>query len=122
MTNWLLVSMIVLLSACADLLSTAGMRRHGKVEDLGPTGVARLLRTLSRNAYVLGGLIANAFGFFTLMALLSVANVSFAVPATAGSFVIETALAKLILKEDVHWQRWVGACIIAIGVGLLALP
>jgi uncharacterized membrane protein len=48
--------------------------------------------------------------------------VSFAVPATAGSIVLETVLAKLILKEDVRWQRWFGAVVVACGVALLALP
>lgn len=120
--KWLLVGIIIACNSCADLMNTAGMRRNGKVEDLGPKGVARLVRALVRNRYVLGGIAANAVGFFTLLSLLSVANVSFAVPATAGSFVIETGLAKALLKEDVHWQRWLGACVIACGVALLALP
>jgi len=121
MTKWLLVGLIVACNCCADLLNTAGMRRYGQVDDLRPKGIARLVRSLSRNRYVLGGIVANAVGFFALMSLLSVANLSFAVPATAGSFVLETGLAKTILKEDVHWQRWLGAAVIACGVALLAL-
>jgi drug/metabolite transporter (DMT)-like permease len=103
-------------------MNTAGMRRHGAVEDLRPSGIARLIRALVRNRFVLGGILANAVGFFTLMSLLSIANVSFAIPATAGSFVLETGLAKVILKEDVHWQRWLGASVVACGVALLAWP
>jgi len=122
MNRWLLVAVIVAFNACADLMDTAGMRRNGAVADLGPKGIARLVHALIRNRYVLGGIAANAAGFFALMALLSVANVSFAVPATAGSFVVETGLAKLLLNEDVHWQRWLGALVIACGVALLALP
>ncbi len=121
-TQWLLVGIVMLCNCCSDLMNTAGMRRHGKVEDLSPNGLMRLIRKLARNRYVIGGFIANAAGFFTLMALLSVANVSFAIPATAGSFVLETALAKLLLKEDVHWQRWLGSSVIACGVALLTLP
>ena len=121
-TQWLLVGIVMLCNCCADLMNTAGMRLHGKVEDLSPNGLARLIRRLTRNRYVIGGFLANAAGFFALMALLSVANVSFAIPATAGSFVLETALAKLLLKEDVHWQRWLGSSVIACGVALLTLP
>ncbi len=122
MTKWMLVGILMLCNCCADLMNTAGMRRYSRVEDLRPRGIARLVRALARNRFVLGGIVANAAAFFTLMSLLSVANVSFAVPASAGSFVIETGLAKLILKEDVHWQRWLGAWVIACGVALLALP
>jgi drug/metabolite transporter (DMT)-like permease len=121
-TKWLLVAVIVASNCFADLLNTFAMRRHGKVHDLRPSGIARLVRVLSRNGYVLGGVVANAVGFFAFMSLLSIANVSFAVPATAASFVVETWLAKVLLKEDVHWQRWAGAFVIAVGVALLALP
>lgn len=122
MTRWYLVGAIVLCNASGDLMNTMGMRRNGRVTDLAPGGIARLLRALSKNGYVIGGMAAMAIAFFALMSLLSVAKVSFAVPATAGSFLIETVLAKLILKEEVHWQRWLGSVVVACGVGLLALP
>ena len=121
MTKWALVGVIVVCNACGDLLNTVGMRRHGRVEDLAPGGIARLLLALSRNVYVIGGIAAMAVSFFALLSLLSIAEVSFAVPATAGSFLIETALSKIVLKEDVHWQRWLGATVVACGVALLAL-
>lgn len=49
------------------------------------------------------------------------ADLSFAVPATAGSFVLETILARVLLKEAVDLRRWTGACLIAFGVALLAV-
>ncbi len=119
--KWSLVGIIVACNACGDLLNTIGMRRHGKVVDLAPRGIARLIQSLARNRFVIGGMVAMAVSFFALLSLLSVAEVSFAVPATAASFLLETALAKLVLKEQVHWQRWLGACVVACGVGLLAL-
>ena len=42
-----------------------------------------------------------AVSFFAFIALLSVADLSFAVPATAASYVLETVLAKYLLKEPV---------------------
>ena len=41
-------------------------------------------------------------------------------PATAASYLLETILAKFILREEVHWQRWLGAGLVACGVILLA--
>jgi uncharacterized membrane protein len=59
--------------------------------------------------------------FFAFIALLSVADLSFAVPATAASYVLETVLAKYLLKEPVALGRWAGASLVACGVALLSL-
>src|ERR1041384_7642519 len=121
MNKWALVGIIVACNAGGGVMNTMGMRRNGAVTDFAPRGLGRLLHALSHNGYVLAGIVCMAVSFFALMALLSVADVSFAVPATAGSFLVETALAKLVLKENVRWQRWLGASIVACGVALLAL-
>jgi uncharacterized membrane protein len=62
-----------------------------------------------------------AISFFAFMKLLSVADLSFAVPASAATVVVETVLAKLLLKEQVDVRRWAGAGLVACGVVLLAL-
>jgi transporter family protein len=62
-----------------------------------------------------------AVSFFALMALLSITNLSFAVPATAFSYVLETALAKYILKEHIGWRRWAGTSLVGCGVLLVSL-
>jgi drug/metabolite transporter (DMT)-like permease len=121
MTEWLLVGIIVASNAFGDLLNTRGMRRHGEVRDLRPGAIPKLVGALARNRLVLGGIAALAVGFFTLLSLLSVADLSFAVPATAAGYVVETLLARWVLKERVGWQRWAGASLVACGVGLLAL-
>jgi hypothetical protein len=42
-----------------------------------------------------------AVSFFALMALLSITNLSFAVPAKAFSYVLGTALTKHILRKNI---------------------
>lgn len=121
--KWIFVGIIVFCNTLGDLLNTIGMRRNGVVHTgIDPRGIARFISALVRNRFVLAGIGASAVSFFTLIRLLSVADVSFAIPATAGSFVLEAVLAKLVLREDVRWERWVGATVIAVGVGLLVLP
>lgn len=120
--KWILVGIIVVSGAAADLFNTMGMRHHGIVKEFTPGALARFIRGVLRNAYVLGGIAPLVVSFFALMSLLSIAPVSFAIPATASSFLFETILGKVILKESVHWRRWAGATMIALGVGLLVLP
>jgi uncharacterized membrane protein len=62
-----------------------------------------------------------AVSLFTFMALLLVADLSFAVPATAASYVLETVLARHVLGERISGKRWAGALLVACGVALIAL-
>jgi drug/metabolite transporter (DMT)-like permease len=68
---------------------------------------------------VLGGIAALAIGFFAIKSLLSISTESFAIPATASSYLVETLLAKYILKEDVRWRRWAASGLVVVGVVLL---
>lgn len=119
--KWILVGIIVLGNTLGDLLNTAGMKRQGEVDDFRPRHMLRVIGRTARNPFVLGGIASLGVSFFALLALLSISNVSFAVPATAMSYLLETALAKYILKEEVHWKRWAGATLAAIGVLLISL-
>jgi bacterial/archaeal transporter family protein len=119
--RWMLVFLIVGCNTTGDLLTAYGMRRHGGVRDFHPSAIRRLIASLVHNRYVIGGIAAMAVSFFALLSLLSIADLSFAIPATSASYLVETILARLILKEDVRWQRWTGACMVACGVALLSL-
>jgi bacterial/archaeal transporter family protein len=119
--RWVLVGVIVMCNTLGDLLNTTGMKRHGEVEDLHPRHMLHLAWRVLRNHYVLGGLACLTLSFLALLSLLSISNVSFAVPATAIGYLFETLLAKYILGEDVHWRRWAGATLVACGVLLISL-
>jgi drug/metabolite transporter (DMT)-like permease len=119
--KWILVGVIMVCNTAGDLLSTAGMKRHGEVEHFHPRAIVHLLLHLARNPLVLGGIASLAVSFAALIVLLSIAPVSFAIPATAGSFLVETLLAKTLLHEQVTWKRWLGATLVALGVALLSL-
>jgi drug/metabolite transporter (DMT)-like permease len=117
--KWILVAIIATSNTLGDLLNTAGMKRIGAVEDLSLRSMLQLLLAIFRSPMVLGGIGALAIGFFAVMSLLSIATVSFAIPATASGYLVETLLAKYILKEDVRWRRWAAAGLVVVGVILL---
>ena len=95
--------------------------RREVVEDLSAVSFVQLCLAVVRSPMVLGGIAALAVGFFAVMSLLSIATVSFAMPATASSYLVETLLAKYILKEDVRLRRWAAAGFVVVGVVLLRL-
>jgi drug/metabolite transporter (DMT)-like permease len=118
--KWLLVAIIAVANTFGDVLNTAGMKRQGEVEDLSPRTMAHMVRLIAKNSLVLAGFGALAVSFFALLSLLSFTTVSFAVPATAASYLFETVMAKYILGEDVRWRRWAAASLVACGVVLLS--
>lgn len=118
-TQWILVGIIALCNTAGDVLNTAGMKRQGEVEEFNLPSLGRMIFRIFRNPLVIGGIGAMAVSFFAFLSLLSIADVSFAVPATAISYVLETLLAKYILKEDVDLRRWAAAGLVACGVVLL---
>lgn len=100
--KWALVGCVVGATVCCDLLQSHGMRRGGRAWKL-PLSI-----------------VFMAASFFAFTQLLKIADLSFAVPATAASLVIETLLAGLVLKERVTPRRWSGALLVTVGVYLIS--
>ncbi len=119
--KWLLVAIIVFATTFGEVFQTLGMKRHGEIRDFRPTALGRAYATAARNPFIIFSIVLMAVSFFAFMKLLTVSDLSFAVPATAASYVFETILARHILKEQVNRRRWTGALLVACGVALLAL-
>ena len=119
--RWLLVAIIVGCTTVGEVLQAKGMRAHGEIHDFRPGALRHVFTSIAQNWMVLVSVAAMAISFFAFMSLLSVEDVSFAVPATAASYVLETALAKIILKEHISGRRWLGASLVACGVALLSV-
>ena len=119
--TWFLVSLVVLGTAFGDLLQVLSMRRHGEIHDFRPSAIGRMLAVVFRGRWMVASIGCFAVSFFGFMALLSVADVSFAVPATAAAYALETLLAKLFLKESIGSHRWAGAALVTLGVVLISL-
>ena len=119
--RWLLVALMVSATTAGEVLQAAGMRRHGEIRDFRPGAIGRALAVLARNRFVIGGVAAMAISFFALMKLLSMTDLSFAVPASAVTYAAETVLAKYLLKERVNALRWAGAALVICGVILVSV-
>jgi drug/metabolite transporter (DMT)-like permease len=119
--KWVYIAIIVAATTVGEVMQAAAMRRHGEISDFRPGALRRAVATLSRNRFVIGSVVAMAVSFFAYLGLLTTADLSFAVPVTAVTYVLETILAKYFLKEHVNWLRWVGAGLVICGVALVSL-
>jgi drug/metabolite transporter (DMT)-like permease len=115
MTQWLLVLAVVLTTIAGDLLQAREMQRHSRA------GLAETTMHFFRRPMLIASIVCMALSFAAFLLLLRVADLSFAVPATAASFVFETALARWYLREHVDARRWTASLLVTCGVGMLAL-
>ena len=116
--TWVLVTVMVVATTLSDLLQSYEMKRAGE-QSVGARGMGRLLRMIVRRRYLLLSIVCLAFSFFAFMALVQSAPLSFAVPASAASFILETALARILLKERIGARRAAGALLVLCGLVLL---
>ena len=116
--KWLLVGLMVAATVASDLLQSYEMKRAGE-HSVDARGLVRLLKTIAQRRYLILAIACMAISFFTFMALVQVEPLSFAVPASAASFIFETLLAKLVLHEHLGVRRAAGALIVLCGVVLV---
>jgi drug/metabolite transporter (DMT)-like permease len=119
--KWLAIAIIVGATTAGEVLQALGMQRHGEIRDFRPGALGKAAALLVRNCFVVGSVGAMAVSFFAYLGLLSISDLSFAVPATAVTYVLETILARYVLKEHVNWLRWLGASLVVCGVALVSL-
>jgi drug/metabolite transporter (DMT)-like permease len=116
--RWVLVSAMVIATVAGDLLQSYEMKRAGE-QSVSARGFARLLHVIAQRRLLILGIVCNAVSFFSFMALVQTEPLSFAVPASSASFVLETLLAKFVLHERLGARRTAGALAVLAGVVLV---
>jgi uncharacterized membrane protein len=112
--RWAWLSAMVLATVASDLLQSWAGKRQGAVTSLGRLG------SLLRQWPIVAAVACMAVSFFSFLELLKIADLSFVVPVSAATIVLETLLARLLLGERVGGRRWTGTALVAAGVLLLA--
>lgn len=112
----------IVAEAAGDVCLTKGMKAIASLETTGEGSSASLsqvahvgLQAMQSPMVWVGTLLLIVF-FVLLAAALSWADLSFVLPATAFSYVLNVAAAYYFLNESVSMRRWAGAVIIMLGV------
>jgi EamA-like transporter family len=115
------IGIVVLAGTAGDLCVTHAMKRIGEVASFRPSIVLPALVKAFRHGSMWMGIALMAIAFFSLLALLSWADVSLVVPATALSYVSGAFGAKFFLREKIPPVRWAGVILVCAGVAILSL-
>ncbi len=118
----LMVLLIVLTNAAGDIYITRGMKRVGEVEGFRLGEVLRVARRVLTCGDFLLGIFFLALSFFSFLAILSWADMSFVVPATSLVYLVTLIGARFVLKERVDGMRWAGTLLVCLGVAIICIP
>jgi drug/metabolite transporter (DMT)-like permease len=110
-----------LAGAVAETFFSYGMRFFGEMDWSKPSRWVDMILVVPRNPYVLTGVVFAAGFFFLYLTALSWADLSYAMPITALSFIFATIFARVFLGEHVSWHRWAGTLLIVAGISLVVL-
>jgi len=112
---------VVAAGSGGELCVTRAIKRVGEVTDFRPLEVVRVIVRAMKVPWMWIGVAMMALAFFSLLAMLSIENVSFVVPVTALSYAAGALGGVFFLGERVSTRRWVGVLLVCIGVTLVWL-
>lgn len=121
MREALLLFFVVCAGTGGELCVTRAMKRVGEVKDFRPHSLARAIFNAIKVPWMWVGVSLMALAFFSLLALLSIENVSFVVPVTALSYAAGALGGIVFLGERVSSRRWLGVLLVCLGVTLVWL-
>jgi drug/metabolite transporter (DMT)-like permease len=121
MREALLLFLVVASGTGGEICVTRAMKHVGEVKDFRPLAVVRVILRAMRVPWMWIGISMMALAFFSLLAVLSIENVSFVVPVTALNYAAGALGGKFFLGEHVTPRRWAGVLIVCVGVTLVWL-
>jgi drug/metabolite transporter (DMT)-like permease len=110
---------IVFSGTGGELCLARAMQGVGEVKDFRPLSLLKTFGRAMRIGWMWVGIGMMALGFFSLLAELSIENVSFVVPFTALSYAAGVLGGVVFLGERVSPKRWFGVLLVCLGVGLV---
>jgi drug/metabolite transporter (DMT)-like permease len=119
MREALLLFFVVVSGTGGEICVTRAMKRVGEVTDFRPLAVVRVILRALKVPWMWIGVAMMALAFFSLLAVLSIENVSFVVPMTALNYAAGALGGKFFLGERVTSRRWAGVLIVCVGVTLV---
>lgn len=110
------ISLTVLAGSLGHVLLSRGMRIMGPLESYQFLTLWNYFFVVLQNPWIIAGVLVEILYFLLWILVLSLAEVSFAVPMSALEYFFVTFMAIFFLNEEVNWNRWVGLVLICVGV------
>lgn len=111
---------VIFANAIGNVFLSKGMKHLGDISHLPPGRMlAAAVAALATPWVALGVLLLLTF-FVSYLTVLSWADLSYVLPATAPSYLVLAALSYWLLGEHVTAWRWLGTALVVAGVALVS--
>jgi len=117
--TWLLVALVVIFGTAGNLLFSVGMKRIGALPHVSPAAWRMVLAQVFSSPPIWLGIVSMLLFLAAFMLVLSWADFSYVLPATAAMYVLIPVLGHFLLGEPVRPLHWVGIGFICAGVVLV---
>ena len=111
-----LIALLLVLDTFAQIFFKMGVTHLGEFPTSNLTEVFKYCADMALNPFVVGGIVALFFAFFTWLKLIAKVDLSFAHPMTSLVFVTIPLSASWLLHEPLHWSQIIGIILIVLGV------
>ncbi len=114
----LFLAIVVFGGTGGEICVSRAMKGIGEVHQFTPRALFKMMARAFSSEFMWLGIGLMAVSFFSLLALLSWAPLSFVKPASALSYAVGVMGGKFLLGERVSGARWKGVFLVCFGVGL----
>jgi uncharacterized membrane protein len=117
--TYIFVVLMVLFSSVGNVLFSKGMKEIGEVSQWSAAVLAAVFLKVLASGWIWLGIGSQLFFLGSLLLVLSWADYSFVIPASAVGYAVVALLGHTFLGEEVSLARWVGVGLICLGVALV---
>src|SRR5262249_9766588 len=110
------LTVMVFFSSIGNVLLSKGMKQVGEIVSFSPHALLSVFLKTFTNGNIWLGILSLLLFFVSYLLLLSWADLSYVLPASAIGYAMVALLGYLLLGESVSLTRWFGVLLICGGV------
>lgn len=111
-----MVALLVILNSSGNFFFGLGMKRIGELPGLSMAMLQSAFVAVFSSVWIWLGIVSMLLFLGGLMLVLSWADFSYVLPATAAMYAVVPLLGHFVLGESVTGLRWLGVGLICMGV------
>jgi uncharacterized membrane protein len=112
----MLVALLVILNSAGNFFFGLGMKRIGALQGWSMAALHSAFVAIFTSPWIWLGIVSMLLYFVALMLVLSWADFTYVMPATASMYAVVPLLGHFVLGESVPSLHWIGVALICVGV------